>query len=466
MLGNPRNSEDESNSAKASDTQSEAIDNSTERANQNEDASRIDSPVNLDPKEVSDDGLVAPEAPVAAPPAAILDLKEYCDQHDLNCKIETDPTYAVLEIKNGRSTRSVIIGPEAANSLRGFPIEDLTFLGNYSAVSSYKERWIEAAIRELGLGLDNFIARSSIFGHLPKGDGEVEIPGPGGLKLRLTEKRGILWQLDYGSSLYFRIENVEISEHDEAMRLLEDLSNSLFMQIDFRFDSPLALGRDRFSSTRALKSNGQLDQDNQLTYPRFQYESGPSSLYWYARSATSMPLLQFLAFYQCIEFFFPQFSRAGMISRIKNVLKNPSFDSTKDSDINSILNATLGGRQGQLLEERKQLGATLRHCVDATALRDFLNETEERRNYYEDGYKKISNKKILLSNEAGILDQTAERIYDIRCKVVHAKNLEGSDLGEMILPFSEEAELMAEDVELAKFLARKVLIAASVPLGA
>jgi hypothetical protein len=112
-----------------------------------------------------------------------------------------------------------------------------------------------------------------------------------------------------------------------------------------------------------------------------------------------MPLLQFLAFYQCIEFFFPQFSRSETIAKIKNVLKDPAFDWAKDSDINVILNATLEGRGGLLLEERKQLGTTLRECVDGTALRDFLNETKQRRKYYGSEYKKISNKRISLADE-------------------------------------------------------------------
>ena len=147
------------------------------------------------------------------------------------------------------------------------------------------------------------------------------------------------------------------------------------------------------------------------------------------------------------------------------MLKDPAFDGTKDSSINVILNATVEGRRGSLLEERKQLGATLKQCVDATALRDFLNETEERKRYFGSDYKKISDRRISLSDDAGVVEQTAERIYDIRCKVVHTKNLEGGEGDEMILPFSKEADLLMDDVELIMFLARKVMIASSSPLS-
>ena len=100
-----------------------------------------------------------------------------------------------------------------------------------------------------------------------------------------------------------------------------------------------------------------------------------------------------------------------------------------------------------------------------TALRDFLSETDERKRYYTSEYnEKISDKRIDMSDDASVVDQAAERIYDILCKVVHTKNMDGGEGDEMILPFSKEADLLTDDVELIKFLARKVLTASGTPL--
>jgi len=359
----------------------------------------IDSQFDTDEEVTSSPPLVASQAP-----EAFLRLKDHCGKQGLKCVIDLSEPFehAEIEFKNGRDHRTVYVGSEEdADALLSFPLGDVRFLGDYSAICSYKDGWIEAAVRAHGAAR-NVIARGRIFGLKGGGDrdsSEITIAGPGSLTLRLTEKRGILSLLDYGAPIYLRIEDAGITEHDKTVNLLEDLSNSLFMQIDFRFDSPLTLGRDRFSPRRSAKPRGKLDEDNQLSLPRHSYERSPSALYWYARSATSMPLLQFLAFYQCIEYFFPRFSRQEAIAKIKNALKDPAFDGNKDACIDRILNVTLDDRRGSFLEERKQLAATLKHCVDATELRDFLNETEDRKQYYAGDYKKISDKRINIADE-------------------------------------------------------------------
>ena len=57
------------------------------------------------------------------------------------------------------------------------------------------------------------------------------------------------------------------------------------------------------------------------------------SLYWYGTSARGMPLLQFLAFYQCIEFYFPTYIQAEARRQVRNALKDRTFRVERDADI-------------------------------------------------------------------------------------------------------------------------------------
>ncbi|OJY04249.1 MAG: hypothetical protein BGP04_02195 [Rhizobiales bacterium 62-17] len=55
----------------------------------------------------------------------------------------------------------------------------------------------------------------------------------------------------------------------------------------------------------------------------------------------------------------------------------------------------------------------------------------------------------------------ADRIYDIRCKIVHTKNEHADGEFPMILPFSEDADYLLHDIDLVEFVARSVLVASS-----
>jgi hypothetical protein len=65
-----------------------------------------------------------------------------------------------------------------------------------------------------------------------------------------------------------------------------------------------------------------------------------------------------------------------------------------------------------------------------------------------------------MNKSADLRNDIADRIYDIRCKIVHTKSDREGQI-EMILPFTYEAEYLTHDVELVKFVAKSVLISSS-----
>ncbi|MCI5139829.1 MAG: hypothetical protein D3922_15790 [Candidatus Electrothrix sp. AR1] len=60
-----------------------------------------------------------------------------------------------------------------------------------------------------------------------------------------------------------------------------------------------------------------------------------------------------------------------------------------------------------------------------------------------------------------IIKSVANRIYDIRCRIVHTKNLSGTT--KSLLPSSQGAKDLYQDIALLEFLAKKVIIAGSSP---
>ena len=177
-----------------------------------------------------------------------------------------------------------------------------------------------------------------------------------------------------------------------------------------------------------------------------EYDEIPVSLYWYARSATGMPLLQYLAYYQVIEFYYPTYSQAEARKRIKNILKDPAFRPDKDADIGKIL--SLFNYRGRLGDEKTQLKATISECVSIEDLRNFISSDDNRRDFFQSKHKGISTNKILLENEnVDLITQVCNRVYDIRCKIVLTKEESHGETLDILLPYSKEAEQLIYDID-------------------
>ncbi len=200
-----------------------------------------------------------------------------------------------------------------------------------------------------------------------------------------------------------------------------------------------------------------------LKFPEMEYDDVPASLYWYARSAVGMPLLQYLAYYQVIEFYYPTYSQAEAKKRIKNILKDPSFRADKESDIGKIL--SLFNYRGKWGDEKAQLRATLTECISNEDLKSFVVDDESRKNLFQNKNKGISNFRIIVDSETDLITQVCNRVYDIRCKIVHTKEESHGETLEILLPFSKEADQLIYDIELIQFLSQRVLISASTKLN-
>lgn len=175
-----------------------------------------------------------------------------------------------------------------------------------------------------------------------------------------------------------------------------------------------------------------------------------------------MPLLQFLAYYQVIEFFFPIYSQSEARRRIRNILKTPGFSYHRDADIVRLLSAVKAGVGRGFGDERSQLRATLQECLDANALREFLVTDEYRNDFFMAKSKALPVHKLPLANpDADLRNDVADRIYDLRCKIVHTKTGANEGEIELLLPFSKEADLLEYEIELIQYVAQQVLIASS-----
>jgi hypothetical protein len=264
----------------------------------------------------------------------------------------------------------------------------------------------------------------------------------------------------YSTSL--RVTGLNISNHDTAKEIIETIFASICFQFDCKTNLPLMLAveRDYFR----LKADTALTDDLELTAVNQKYDSEALSLYWYAKSSLGMPLLQFLALYQVIEFYYPIYSELAAQKKVANILKDPNFNSHSEKDIARIFNILKSA--SSIRSEPSQLEATFKECIDINLLRDWLKSETKRDEYFHSKNAiKLSEYKINSnSDDDDLLRQVWQRFYNIRCRIVHTKGTEGEL--KFLHPQSSEVKYLNYDIELANFLAHQVLISSSKPINA
>jgi hypothetical protein len=388
-----------------------------------------------------------------------------------------DEIYLVLEFPAGRSKRKVYLyNIEEFEKFLKSQFNSFVILGDYIAICSYQHNYIEASIGSIQQPTLRFLMHRLSRERLERGEEldfqnfELTInktPSESNQKITISIGSALLHILgSIRSEVHFsiKIEGIPIAQNDQAIELLQKVTNSLFFEIDQIHNINLNLVRDKKRRVRPLFPYNK-NLETAISFPKNEYENKPISLYWYARNAQGLPLLQYLAYYQSIEYFFPIFSQNEAKRVIRNILKTPGFTAHKDSDVIKILSAIKSSPSRGYGDERSQLRATIQECLDQDSLKHFILSNEEMKDFFAIKYKAVSNCKVSITSASASTDlrlEVAERIYDIRCKIVHTKSggNEGEDF-DLLLPYSKEADLLEYDIELIQYVARQVLIASS-----
>lgn len=407
-----------------------------------------------------------------------LELKERCKAAGIKYEdtesFLDETLWLTVKMPAGRQTGKLIVADAAeANALLSFEFEKYHMLGDYTGIYSYEDGTIEASIRSVGASA---FPRFNLYHRLFENDdvdedtvSPIVLEQTGSdepLTISLGNPSAHLQAFDqvksWRTKLSIQIFDSKAQTHEKVLRLLERLTNALFFQIDLKMHIPLTLQRER-SMPQLPYGNRSKGKRKDIKFPSREYEAQPMSLYWYGRSATGMPLLQFLAYYQVLEFYMPTYSNHDAIAKVRNVIKDPRFDLDKDSQVARIL-ASLRPTSRGYGDERSQLEAVLRSCIQSEELREFYKSTKSRMEFYENDSKAIALQKIpLRSSSSDLLTETTRRLYEIRCRIVHTKDHTDHDL-QPLLPYSKETAELHFDIALIEFVAISVLVASSMTI--
>ena len=235
-------------------------------------------------------------------------IVERCKAAKIEYEFHTFEDEIMLEVvlPAGRQKRSIYISSlENAAELLNLEFESYVFIGDYQAICIYDKEYIEIAVGTLG-NASAWRLHSSLFGL--HGEGEepreslalTQIVGDSRAKLSVTLHLNpklfsrFFLRSNISPRMYMTIEGVDIKNNEKATRLIETIANSVFFEIDTRFNVPLTLIKARRTGTGSL---GLVRRDvltrKPLELPESHYDKQAISLYWYGRGANGLPLLRF-----------------------------------------------------------------------------------------------------------------------------------------------------------------------------
>jgi hypothetical protein len=398
----------------------------------------------------------------------------------------------VLEFKRGRTVRRVAVEEHDAWELLQHDFEQISFIERYDAHVNRATGVIEAVLggsvssRVNGPVLARLAALPGVEvlseGATPEAEGgdeppegppeaesygrslrsvpaawrlRVQAPGDAKITIELGTPSSVNRALMWGARATLKITGADVSTHDLALAALERYGNALLFEIDLIYALPLRLASQRNRTRRPLRASSELPPQ----FPRNKYAQQSLALYQYGRSASNLPLLEFLAYYQAVEYFFPYFAKEQMMLALRSTLLHPGFNPSSDTDIARVMDLSANGGRSAL-PEREQLRASVRACVVEADLAAIVSADKEIRKHFYDKRQVIRGVEPLREGAGAndLRDQVADRLYAIRCRIVHAKLDGGGSRVDVLLPLSEEADALAFDIEVMRFISQQALV--------
>lgn len=388
-------------------------------------------------------------------------------------------SYVLIRLPNGRRTRQVTAFPRNIEELLSVQFEKFIVIGDYVAVVDTVSGRIEAHIARGGpngrmiarrlqelpgvevLAEDNSDVDQEAFDEeltptpsvtaenwrlvVQQGDISVEI-SPASDEFAIVMEAGITVKVD----------GVTTSTHDDALAALERYGAAMLFELDLVYGALFQLAKHRTGNRRRLRER----PDHPPKFPRNYYAAQALELYQYGRTAAGLPLLEYLAYYQSLEYFFPFFAREQTVNSVRTQLLHPKFDPLNDAALGRLINLAAPAARGGMAE-REQLRATIRACMTEPDLREFVESLPEYLDHFSAKNQTIKGVGALQldGNKTDLRDQVADRIYAIRCRIVHAKQDGGGSSDEVLLPSSAEAASLQSDIEMLRLVAQQALVA-------
>jgi hypothetical protein len=195
-----------------------------------------------------------------------------------------------------------------------------------------------------------------------------------------------------------------------------------------------------------------------VRYPRTRVQYEVSNLFGFASQVADDPPIAFLSYYQALEYFFPSFIQQSTIKDIRRELRAPAFDDASNDSLLRLLRAAQGSIS---LSEQKQLRMLVNEYVRFGQLEEFFSRDWGDYFSHKGPIKGVPSVNPRNTGQS-LPDQVADRVYQIRNRIVHSKDDPKYGAARVLLPRSAESNALTPDVLLVRLLATEAIAASQI----
>ncbi|MEV3935633.1 hypothetical protein AB0K52_06620 [Glycomyces sp. NPDC049804] len=303
----------------------------------------------------------------------------------------------------------------------------------------------------LGRDMAGLLASTGLF--------EVSTEGPGACSsLRLTTvspELSHLYRLRGGrrSVPSLELRGVVAADADAAQEILVAYGTSYLTDLARTHGLSLRL----WNTGYRVGSRRNHSYSQKARFPKRRYDTEPADLYTAANGPGHLPTERYLYYYQVLEFYMPKAADqekarqgAAIIGKARSPLPRT-------------------GDNRNLSSEQHQLDAVISDAVPPAAAANLLGDRELFATLSDPSI--IEHVHALEDNGTGVpiagldyREDLSTRVYQIRCRIVHAKEGGGAKGVPPLAPHSREARDLTADLRLIRFLAEKTLNRWATPL--
>lgn len=370
------------------------------------------------------------------------DIESYADFEKHRSEFEIAPVECSICSKEYREQALIPLGPIAARIPFQFYLEKGNiFFGKTSSETIYVE---------IGIPSDTFINYFRLERGLLNPYYSMFGPKPNQINIRECYSRGPT----------IRVHNLSESSIPKAVTRSSQIIGNCLFQFSYLKNRAIWLRGEwpqkLTSNIRGFRLNKPY-KSNFLPLSEVNFNSDAIRFYQFGMS-TNIPELQFLAFYQVLEYFFISTSNERLYEKLSNKMKDPRFI-ISNSNLDNLAQIVM--RHKQETDETEMLRNVMKKYLNEKDLIEFILAYEKHLN------QKIYSKKhdvfgisVEIKLEEGhVFGNLAKHIKEIRNALVHSTDR--YERKKRHIPFSKTTRRIELDILLMKFLAERVIIASA-----